>query len=644
MLRNGLYPMKRFVSSTALFALIFGTLSLVAVQPTAAIDLRYHWASAPSLLILIAFATRRFPAVSRNQMLALVAVVLSLIVLWWTWREGLSNWNFIVGILPSSDAAGYFSDAQKILAGQPLSDFASRRPLFAAFFAGLLGIAGNDLQAALLLTTLLVMVALALCVRLLPTPHVLTTVFVLVIFLYYRRFVGTTLTEHLGLGLGLMAFGCLARGVRDRVRLLIAAGMFLLALALNARAGAFFMLPLLMLWFAHVEASPGRIISWKWLAVLVLAVAAGFAANRAVLLLLGGQAAAAFSNFAYVFYGLVYGGDWTLASAQHPELATLSANAHAAAIFSLALQHMADQPISMLVGAIRAWAVFLPTVYVFAASHHPMAISLVPYFVLSVLAAFGLWLCVRDRRDSLASMILVALAGIWISVPFVPPWDSDQMRAYAAGIPFLAWLPAMGAQGLWAAESQAMPDPPSGRENVVPFAVFGLVAVVLVCLVLPLAVRGSQPATLLPTPATACSSGFSHVTAALLPGTLQSVGAEDERPDLKSVGKRFLIDPVAGLSAARGLISAGAPPSPSSLVRNALAEYAPEPVRQFVGTLRSGERLGLAMVREGSATEAGVRLVFLGREVAATYGARSYCAGRTEGRLDALILESAETR
>ena len=633
------------MSLTALFALISGTLALVAFQPTAAIDLRYHWASAPSLLMLIAFATRRFSLVLRNQMLALGALFLSLIVLWWTWREGLSNWNFIVGILPSSDAAGYFSDAQKILTGQPLSDFASRRPLFAVFFAGLLGIAGNDLQAALLLTTLLVMAALLLCVRLLPTSHLLTTVFVLVIFLYYRRFIGTTLTEHLGLALGLMAFGCLVRGVRNRSRLLIAAGMFFLSLALNARAGAFLVLPLLMLWFAHLEAPPGRIISWKWLAVLVVAVAAGFAANRAVLLLMGGQGAAAFSNFSYVLYGLVYGGDWTLASAQHPELATLPANAHAAAIFSLAMQHIVEQPTSLFVGAIRAWAVFLPTAYVFGASHHPMAIALVPHFVLSVLAAFGLLGCVRDRRDPLSSMMLVALVGIWISVPFVPPWDSDQMRAYAATIPFLAWLPAMGAQGLWAAkEERVTPAASSGRENVVPLAMLGLGAVVLVYLVLPLVVRGSRPAMSAGSTSAACPSGFSPVTAILLPGTLQSVGAEDERPDLKIVGKRFLVDPVAGLSAVGALIYAGTPPSPRLLERNALAEYAPEPVRQFVGTLRSGERLGLAMVRDRSVAESSLRLVFLGQGLVAVYAARAYCAGRTDGRLDALTLESAEAQ
>jgi hypothetical protein len=643
LLRNGLHPMNRYASLAALFALSFGALALVAAQPTAAIDLRYHWASAPSLLMLIAFAARRLPSVLRSQVLGLGALLLSLIVLWWTWQEGMSNWNFIVGILPSYDASSYFSDAQRILAGLPISDASSRRPLFAAFFAALLGIAGNDLQAALLLTTLLVMAALLLCVRLLPTPHVLTTVFVLVIFLYYRRFIGTTLTEHLGLALGLMAFGCLVRGVRDRSRLLISGGMFLLALALNARAGAFFILPLLILWFAHLEATPGRIISWKWLAVLVVAVAAGFAANLVILLLMGGRGAAAFSNFAYTFYGLVYGGDWTLAAVQHPELAPLSANVHAAAIFSLALQHVLDQPISLLLGAIKAWAVFLPTVYIFAASHHSMAIALVPYFVLSVLAAFGLFCCLRDRHDPLASMILVALVGIWISVPFVPAWDSDQMRAYAATIPFLAWMPALGAHVLWATtEEFAMPASSPGQENVVPFVVLGLGAVVLVCLVLPMVVRGSLPAMSAGAPAAACPAGFSQVTAMLLPGTLKSVGMDDERPDLKSAGKLFIVNPAAGLSAARTLIYAGTPPSPSLLVRNALKEYAPASVRQFVGTLRSGERLGYAMVREGIAAEAGLRLVFLGRGVVAAYATRAYCAGRTDGRLGALTLESAE--
>jgi len=39
---------------------------------------------------------------------------------------------------------------------------------------------------------------------------------------------------------------------------------------------------------------------------------------------------------------------------------------------------------------------------------------------------------------------IAAWAGILLSVPFVPPWDADNMRAYAATLPFVVALPVMG--------------------------------------------------------------------------------------------------------------------------------------------------------------------------------------------------------
>ncbi|NEQ25146.1 MAG: hypothetical protein F6K28_39910, partial [Microcoleus sp. SIO2G3] len=40
--------------------------------------------------------------------------------------------------------------------------------------------------------------------------------------------------------------------------------------------------------------------------------------------------------------------------------------------------------------------------------------------------------------------MVVATLGILASVPCVPPWDADGMRAYAATIPFIATLPVIG--------------------------------------------------------------------------------------------------------------------------------------------------------------------------------------------------------
>jgi hypothetical protein len=43
------------------------------------------------------------------------------------------------------------------------------------------------------------------------------------------------------------------------------------------------------------------------------------------------------------------------------------------------------------------------------------------------------------------SLLLVSIAGILASVPFVPPWDAGRMRAYAAVLPIIALVPAYGA-------------------------------------------------------------------------------------------------------------------------------------------------------------------------------------------------------
>ncbi|HWU40616.1 MAG TPA: hypothetical protein VN203_23465, partial [Candidatus Acidoferrum sp.] len=58
--------------------------------------------------------------------------------------------------------------------------------------------------------------------------------------------------------------------------------------------------------------------------------------------------------------------------------------------------------------------------------------------------AAGLVVLWRNHRRPLPLLIIAAWAGILFSVPFVPPWDADNMRAYAATIPFVVALPIMG--------------------------------------------------------------------------------------------------------------------------------------------------------------------------------------------------------
>ena len=64
---------------------------------------------------------------------------------------------------------------------------------------------------------------------------------------------------------------------------------------------------------------------------------------------------------------------------------------------------------------------------------------------LRLLATLGLVLCLRRRREPLPSLVLAASLGVLLSVPFIPPWDADLMRVYAATLPFVAVAPVVGS-------------------------------------------------------------------------------------------------------------------------------------------------------------------------------------------------------
>lgn len=98
----------------------------------------------------------------------------------------------------------------------------------------------------------------------------------------------------------------------------------------------------------------------------------------------------------------------------------------------------------------------------------------------------------------------------------------------------------------------------------------------------------------------------------------------------------FLLDPLAGIRQAREWLSQDAP-TKTMLDRNALAEYAPEPVRRFVKDLQAGERFAYARVAQNAGAVPQVALVFLPPGVTAQTPNQFYCA-RREGNLDALRL------
>ncbi len=406
----------------------------------------------PAALVFLALVFRLRGEWGQSAALGLTLVLFCL-PLAGLWASGASESYTVGGLLPYSDAQVYYRDAVRVTEGDLLSSFSARRPLFPAFLAGALAMTGRNLQAALALTVLVTAVSCWLAAREVARTHgSLAGAVVLVgLFLFSRRFAGTTMTESLGLALGALGWGLLWRGAaEDRLRT-VAAGLSLSALALNARAGAFFTLALwvVWLWVWGVKGWP-RILGRA--ALGLAAVGLAFGANLLLVKTLSAPGGVAFANFADTLYGLAAGGQgWQQIEADAPQVARMDEPQRSQEIYALALERMRIRPQDTLMGAARAWGDFFTPdregVFGFVDSQLNLETRRsvrATIWGLYALSAAGLWGMAQRRREAWAGLLAFGLAGLLLSVPFVPPVDAGRMRAYAASLPMLVTLPALG--------------------------------------------------------------------------------------------------------------------------------------------------------------------------------------------------------
>jgi hypothetical protein len=243
------------------------------------------------------------------------------------WTLGYEGRNAVVGgILPWSDSADFQSDALRLVHGVRFSTASSRRPLFSALLATLLWTSGGNLRIAIGVLTALGAAAMTLPALEVWRTHGARAAFVvyLVFVFFERRWTGFIQTEHLGLPLGAVGFVLLWRasgGLRppeagpSRRTVAIAAGVFAIALGLFARAGCFFVLPMLALWGAQLAPPPRR---WRAFAGYMAAGALALAVHEAVVLAVA--TGSSFSDYPAIAYGLLHGKDFTWMQETHPWL------------------------------------------------------------------------------------------------------------------------------------------------------------------------------------------------------------------------------------------------------------------------------------------------------------------------------------
>lgn len=368
------------------------------------------------------------------------------------WGSGASTVSVVGGLLPNSDARDYVIEGTRLTEGKDLTQLGSSRPLIGAYMASALWLSGSNLQIAVSLLGLFSGVSFALL--LIPARRqfgaAAAAIAFFVLFLFYRRFLGSTACESCGITFGALGLALLLDGFERRGSLEVGLGAICLVSAFNARPGALFTLPCLLL-----------AIIWRWrsdrrrslrvavVAAICMAIAA--AANVGIFKALGTKEGVLFSNLVNSLYGTIHGGNWTLVSRQHPELLGMPDGNRAVTVYRILWEDLRKEPSLAWTGAFRAWADF------FMNRHGPF--SYVPNQALEkallFLAALGLAFAiheVRGRSDS--CLVLSAAAGVAISLPFAPAWDSDNMRAYAVTIPFFAIISGSGTTALCAAFSR----------------------------------------------------------------------------------------------------------------------------------------------------------------------------------------------
>lgn len=519
----------------ALSLLGFAMILRFRVVGVVGLYLRYDMIFLPLVTAGFFVAISKLSRDAAAKAIALLSVVMCAAVLSGMWEKQISDLATLAGIYPHKDGRNYFNGCLDLLyahQGAQLMPFASRRPLSVVFWAFLHGLGGMNIRVTMALMVFIGALALAALSREAMLRHgwVGGWAMFLVVFFFYRRFIGAFLSEHLGLSLGALAFVLFYQTLQSGRKSFFYAGLFALSMALNVRAGAMFILPALALW-AGWEWRGKRWFALKPSLLAMAAVAAGFGVNHVALHAVGHPEASQ-GNFSYVLYGLVHDGDWTQVHEDHPDIGTLPDLERHRVIYALALDRIIERPSSLAVGALRALKqFFIPTrgIYSFvlfanqysilrypqapgamaAGGYAEMARAVLrtPYKYLNMAATFAfchalilsaiLWVVMAPKdQASERGFLGFAFAGILASVPFAPPWDADLMRVYAATIPFLVAPAVNGLARLNAFNTgKAIPRKPDHEMQLhgkVPLVLTLGIALLFAVFPVALAWRGSR--------------------------------------------------------------------------------------------------------------------------------------------------------
>jgi hypothetical protein len=350
------------------------------------------------------------------------------IVLFWMlllfvqrWSAGAESAVDARMFIPYGDNAGYSFEATRVVHGLPFTGYAAAHLISHSFFATLTFLTSYDMMALHLITAAIM--ALSICVFAMEVRTAFGAMAAAVCVAFCGQiifgYLGSFASELYGFAMGLVGAASILYGIRKNALWWQLLGLFTIGVGLDARPGAFFVLPLAG--FALATMQP----TWKkrapTLGYMAVAVIASLAFNVAATRLLSEPESTPMSmDIWHHLNGMLMGQTWNASVS-----CFTAQQAHDAV-----MKTIANNPWSVFEASWKAVSYFFASHTAFSFLNNEWLNRNLPWLYIASAA----WCGIRFR-NRLYRLVLFSFIGIVISIPFLPPWDAG-IRTYTATLPF----------------------------------------------------------------------------------------------------------------------------------------------------------------------------------------------------------------
>jgi len=348
------------------------------------------------------------------------------------------------GVIPYSDAGGYFGGSYQFNNVGYLNYWNMRRPINALFLAFRLKITDGNFWYMIVIQAALCAVALTLYLRTLQKNIGTLAAFIaLGVFYYYAQsYIHTTMSETLGLTLGTLSFVLLWNGFLNKNRLIFNTGIASLTVALSTRAGPNFIVPALFLlvYLKPFTSSKLKDLFWFALSVVIPFV---FMTMLSSLFEDPNTPGAPLSNFSYTLYGLVNGGKTWLFAFQDPYTIQLlegkTEAQQAIILYAKSWEIFRDNPLALFIGMVNYFGGF---VYWFI-RQLAFGSGIIKGLTTTVAIIFWSFITYRiytKRFSFQQEFLFLSIAFLGIAASSCIIWKDGGIRVFAVAIPFIGAL------------------------------------------------------------------------------------------------------------------------------------------------------------------------------------------------------------